>query len=149
MKKRSLPFTLFVLGLSGVLPVLAGCPKEQPAPVIFDAAPPPPVESTAPVDLMPLEDAGLEEEDADADAAPKKAGVNVNVARVRQCCNAISALAKGLGASPEAGILNGAAASCNVAASQLSPNSTGAELAPVRAMIKQSGKAIPGVCSGI
>lgn len=148
MKKRTLPFTFVVLALAGALPTLAGCPKDPPAPVVFDAAPAPEV-SSAPVDLMPLEDAGIEEEDADAEAGPKKPGVNLSVARMRQCCNAISSLAKGLGASPEAGLLNGAAASCNVAANQLSPNSTGAELAPIRAMIKSSGKAVPGVCSGI
>jgi len=147
MKKRTLPFTFVVLALAGALPTLAGCPKDPPPPVVFDAAPPP-VVSSAPVDLAPLEpieDAGVE--DADADAGPKKPGVNINVARARQCCAAISALAKGLGASPEAGMLNGAAASCNVAANQLGPNSTGAELAGVRAMLKASGKAIPGVCN--
>ena len=149
MKKRTLPFTFAVLALSGALPTLAGCPSDKPT-VTFDAAPPPVVSSVAPVDLMPLEDAGIDEGDADAaDTGPKKPGVNLNVARAKQCCAAISAQAKALGASPEAGMLNGIAASCNVAAGQLSPSSTGAELAAVRNALKASGKAIPGVCSGL
>jgi hypothetical protein len=146
MKKRTLPFTFVVLSMSGALPLLAGCPKDPP-PVVFDAAPPPVVSSAEPVDLAPLEDAGLEEFDADADAGPKKPGVNINVARVRACCNAIAAQGKALGASPEAAIINGIAGSCTVAANQLSPSSTGAELAPIRNALKASGKAIPGVCN--
>ena len=115
--------------------------------MVFDAAPPPPVVSNEPVDLAPLEDAGLEEIDAGPDAGPKGPGVNINVARMRRCCSAIAAQGKALGASPEAAVINGIAASCNVAAGQLSPSSTGAELAPIRNMLKAGGKPIPGVCN--
>ncbi len=146
MKKRSLPLAFVVLSVCGVVPMLAGCPKDPP-PVVFDAAPPPAVSSVEPVDLAPLEDAGIEEVDAGEDAGPKKPGVNINVARMRACCNAIAAQGKALGASPEAGIINGIAGSCRVAAGQLSPSSTGAELAPIRNMLKASGKPIPGVCN--
>lgn len=147
MKTSSISVVL--LALSGVLPILSGCPKkEDPQPIVFDAAPPPPPPSAEPVDLAPLEDAGVEEEDADADAGKPKPGVNVNVARVRQCCNAISAQGKALGASPEGATLMGIAASCNAAAAQLSPNSTGVELAAVRQVLK-AGKALPAICSGL
>lgn len=149
MKNSRTPITLVLLALSGVLPTLAGCPKDPPPPV-FDAAPPPVVSSSEPVDLAPLEDAGTEDLDADADAAkPKGPGVNVNVARVKQCCNAISAQGKALGASPEGASILQVAATCNAVASQLSPSSTGVELAAVRQALKASGKALPAVCSGL
>ncbi len=148
MKTSSISVVL--LALSGVLPILSGCPKKE-EPVVFDAAPPPVVSSVEPVDLAPLEDAGIEEEeDADADAGkPKGPGVNINVARVRQCCNAIAAQGKALGASPEGASLMTVAATCNAAAAQLSPSSTGVELAAVRQALKASGKALPGICSGL
>lgn len=146
MKKCTLPFAVVVVSVCGALPMLAGCPKDPP-PVVFDAGPPPAVSSVEPVDLAPLEDAGVEVEDAGDDSGPKKPGVNINVARMRACCNAIAAQGKALGASPEAAVINGIAGSCRVAAGQLSPSSTGAELAPIRNMLKASGKAIPGVCN--
>lgn len=145
MKKRTLPFAFVVVSMSGALPLLAGCPKDPP-PVVFDAAPPV-VASIEPVELAPLEDAGGEALDADADTGPKKPGLNINVARMRACCNAIAAQGKALGASPEAGFINGIAGTCNAAAKQLSPNATGAELAPIRQMLKAGGKPIPGVCN--
>ncbi len=139
---------LFVLSLCGLSAVLLGCPKKDPAPVV-DAAPPPPppVEDSAPTALVPMEeDAGLDASDA-ADAKPKYAWyVPTNVLRLKQCCNALAAEAKRMGASPEAGMFASAAAQCNTLASQVAPNGTAPELGVLRGLL--AGRNIPAVCGG-
>src|SRR4051812_3348540 len=83
---------LFVLALTGVVPFLAGCPKKETL-VIDAGAPPPPVETNT--QLVPMEeDAGAPDADADAPPVYKGPGVNANVARLQQCCNALAAQAK-------------------------------------------------------
>ncbi len=126
---------------------MSKCKKEQP---VVDAGPAPvptPVETAPAVDLQPeIVDAGA----PDADAAPPKyngPAYNPNVARIRQCCAAIGAQAKTLGASPEAATLAGAAAQCNAAAAALQTNPNAPEMAMLKAAL--AGKSIPAVCAGL
>jgi len=136
-----------LLTSSGVaLVALPACEKKAPpAPV---EAPPPPPADTAPVDIKPLDDSPG---DAAPEAAPPKphgnwTPPNPNAARVRQCCNAIRNQAKNLGASPEATLMIGVAAQCDLVASQVSGGSA-PEFAQVRQMLK--GRTIPAACSGM
>jgi hypothetical protein len=126
---------------------------KKPPPAVVDAGPPPVVEvDAAPVNLAPLdEDAGVDAADANDGAAPKKtgSGLNTNQSRAKQCCSAIRAQAKQLGASPEANMLLGIATTCDQLAVQVGPTSGGQapELAPLRQMLK--GKTMPAVCQGL
>jgi hypothetical protein len=139
--------TTFALAVCSVVPLLAACPKKETPTV--DAAPPPP----APVEdvqtnLIPMEeDAGQADADADAPAV-KYTGpaVNTNVARLKQCCNALSAEAKRMGSSPEAGMFAAAAAQCSTMASQIAPSGTAPELGALRGLL--AGRNIPAVCAG-
>lgn len=137
---------LFALAASSAIPLLAACPKKE-TPAIVDAAPPPPpVEDAAPLVLVPVEeDAGV---DAGADAGPKKYGpaVNANVARLKQCCAALGAQAKQLGASPEAGMLQQAAAQCSAMAGQAGASGNAPELGVLRTLL--AGRTVPAVCAG-
>jgi hypothetical protein len=127
------------------MPLLVACPKKDPPPP--DAAPPPPPDpDTGATVLVPLEeDAGA---DADADAKKVFTGkpVNTNVARLKQCCNALSAEAKRLGASPEAGMFTNAAAQCTVIANGVGPNGNAPELGTIKTLL--AGRTIPAVCAG-
>ncbi|MBL8608257.1 MAG: hypothetical protein JNL38_13115 [Myxococcales bacterium] len=149
MSRRKVFRSVFVmLAPLGLVPTLAACPK-KPDPVVDAGAPPPPpaVEDAAPLDLQPEgSDAG---DAGDGDAAPdakKYTGpyVPANVVAIRQCCAQISAQAKSLGVSPEAGFLMGLAAQCNQTANavQANPNS------PEVAMFKNAmaGRNLPPVC---
>lgn len=140
--------TIFALAVFSFLPILSACPKKDP-PVIVDAAPPPPPPEpdTGPVDLAPLEeDAGV---DADAEAGPKKftGKYNPNLARMKQCCNALRAEAKRMGASPEAGMFMQAAATCDGLAAQATASGTAPELSAVRGLL--AGRQMPPMCSGL
>lgn len=69
-------------------------------------------------------------------------GGNSALARLKQCCAALAAEAKRLGASPEAGVLASAAAQCNtIAASGNAP-----EVGVLKNLL--AGRTIPPVCAG-
>jgi hypothetical protein len=137
--------TVFVLAIFSAMPLLVACPKKE-TPVV-DAAPPPVVEvDSAPLVLTTLEDdAGA---DADAEAAPKATGPGVptNVARLRQCCNQLRVQAKAMGATPESGMLVGAAAQCDTLAGQAAPGANAPELGLLRTAL--AGRNIPAICAG-
>jgi len=143
----SLRRTVFVLAIASALPLLVACPKkEEPAPV--DAAPPPQPEEDVQTVLVPMEEPPLEE-DAGVDAEPPKytgPAVNPNVARFKQCCNAIAAEGKRLGNSPEGGLFTSAAAQCNAIANQLGPKGAAPELGVVRTLL--AGRTLPAACAG-
>ena len=138
--------TLFALAVCSVVPLLAACPKkETPA---FDAGPPPaPEEDVQTALILMEEDAGEDAADA-ADAKPKYTGpaVNTNVARLKQCCNALAAEAKRMGSSPEAGMFSAAAAQCSTMAAQAGPTGTAPELGALRGLL--AGRNILAVCAG-
>jgi hypothetical protein len=132
-----------------LLPVL-GCPKKDPVVIDAGVAVVAPVATPeAPIELKPAveEDAGMVDAGSDAGKKPTGPGVPANVLRLRQCCSALGAQAKSLGASPEAGFLLGAAATCNGLAGQAGGNGNAPELAPLKNLLK--GKTIPPVCQGL
>jgi len=92
------------------------------------------------------EDAG--EVDAGVDAAVKATGraVNTNVARLKQCCSALSAEAKRMGSSPEAGMFASAAAQCSTLAGQIGPSGNAPELGAIRGLLV--GRNVPAICAG-
>ena len=69
-----------------------------------------------------------------------------NAGRLAQCCAAIAAEGARLGASPEGGMLIGAAAQCRVLVAQAGPNGTAPELTALRAAL--AGRNLPG-CAGL
>jgi hypothetical protein len=69
-----------------------------------------------------------------------------NVGRLSQCCAAIGAEARRLGASPEGGMLLGVAAQCQLLVNAAGPNGTAPELSALRAAL--AGRNIPG-CAGL
>jgi hypothetical protein len=135
-------------GVSALV-LLAAC-KEPPAAATFDAAPAPVPTDAAPTVLVPLdEDAGIV---VDASRPPVRhagSGLTSNQARAKQCCNELRAQAKTLGASPEANILTGFAAQCDMVAMQMGPTSGGQapEFGALRQLLK--GHTIPGICNGL
>lgn len=138
---------LAALAFSAV-PLLAACPKKETPTVDAAPPPPPPVEDAAPLVLVPVgeEDAGS---DAGEDAGkPKWTGpaVNANVLRLKQCCNALGAEAKKMGASPEAGLLVQAAAQCSAMANQAGASGNAPELGVLRTLL--AGRTLPAVCAG-
>jgi hypothetical protein len=147
MMSLSLRSTVFALAIASAVPLLSACPKKEPAPA--DAAPPPPPpEPDASTVLVPMEEPPVVE-DAGVDASPPKytgPAVNPNVARFKQCCNALAAEAKRMGNSPEAGMFASAAAQCNTIANQLGPKGTAPELGVVRTLL--AGRTLPAACSG-
>lgn len=142
MDSRKIVAVVFAL-----LPIL-GCPSKKPE--VVDAAPaavPTPVATPEPIELKPaeIEDAGIVDAAPDV-KKPTGPGVPANVANLRRCCGALAAQAKTLGASPEAGMILAAAATCNGLAGQAA-NGNAPELAPLKNMMK--GKSIPPVCQGL
>jgi hypothetical protein len=137
---------VFAFALFSAMPLLVACPKKE-APVLVEAAPPPePEQDSAPLVLTTLEeDAG---EDADADAAKKATGPGVptNVARLRQCCAQLRKQAKAMGATPESGMLVGAAAQCDGLAAAAGPGTSAPELGVLKAAL--AGRNIPAICAG-
>jgi hypothetical protein len=148
MKSRVVVRPLFVVGFGMILPLLAGCPKKhEDAP---DAAPvavvAPPDAAPVVLDLADPPDAAV----AEIDAGPVHhagTGVGGNAARIKQCCRAIRGEAKALGASPEANIMIGVAAQCEMAASQSGASGTAPEMAVVRNMLR--GRNLPALCAGL
>ena len=69
-----------------------------------------------------------------------------NLARLKQCCNALAAEAKRLGSSPEAGMLNSAAQQCIVLVNAAGPSGTAPELGAIRTAL--AGRNVPAVCAG-
>jgi len=149
MPRLSIRLMVAVLTTTGVAALASGCSscKKEPPPPI-DLGPPPAPADAGIVQLTPLEDAGM---DSGVDAPPAKHGTwtppNPNAARIRQCCNAIRHEAKNLGASPEATLMVGVAAQCDLIATQVTSNGSAPEFAQVRAMLK--GRVIPAACSGM
>ena len=144
MTRSSHRLVFAFLVASGVA-VLCGCEKKVTPPV--EAPPPPPPVDAGIVQLVPLDDAG----DAAPEAAPVKphgpyVPTNTNTARIKQCCNAVRHEAAKLGAAPEAAVMIGLAAQCDLLAVQASSGNA-PEFAQVRAMLK--GRTIPAACSGM
>jgi hypothetical protein len=138
--------TVFAFAIFSALPLLVACPKKEVPPAVDAAPPPPPEPEASTVVLTPLEDdAGA---DADADAAKKATGPGVptNVARLRQCCGQLRTQAKAMGASPEAGMLLGAAAQCDGIAAQAGGAGNAPELGLLKAAL--AGRNIPPICAG-
>jgi len=140
-------FVLAFLATAGSALVLtSGCEKKKPPPVEVPPPPPPPVDAGVVV-LVPLDDAG----DAAPEVGPARphgnwTPPNPNAARIRQCCNAIRGEAKKLGAAPEAAMLIGIAAQCDLLAGQVTGGNA-PEFAQVRQMLK--GRTVPAACSGM
>lgn len=134
------------------IPLLVAACKEAPPAATFDAAPAAVPTDAAPTVLVPLdEDAGI-----GVDASPPPvhhaaggSGLTSNQTRAKQCCNELRTQAKSLGASPEANILAGFAAQCDMVAMQIGPTSGGQapEFGALRQLLK--GHTIPGVCNGL
>ncbi|HEY8076715.1 MAG TPA: hypothetical protein VIF62_21465 [Labilithrix sp.] len=135
--------SILSLGFVAVLVLATACNNHKPVPIV-DAAPPA-VTPDTPTNLAPLtdDDAG---EDAGNDAGPKKPGVFVDpkVARIKQCCGALRTQAKALGASPEAGLILGAAAQCDGIAAQAGAKGTAPELGFLRTI-----RTVPPICQGL
>jgi len=137
---------LFVLALTGVVPVLAGCPKKE-TPIVDAGAPPPPPTDTN-VNLVPMEeDAGTPDADAEAGPVYRGPAVNVNVQRLTQCCNALATQAKQNANSPEGQMVLQVANQCTAAAKNVGPGGTAPEFAIIRQMM--AGKTIPAACQGM
>jgi hypothetical protein len=147
MDSRVSRISAAIAGLFVLLPVL-GCPNKDKG--VPDAAPAvvAPVATPEPTQELKLaepEDAGIVDAAPDV-KKPTGPGVPANVARLRQCCGALSAQARTLGASPEAGFLLGAANTCNMLAGQAGSGNA-PELAPLKNLLR--GKTIPPVCQGL
>jgi len=149
MTRSPLRHVLAFLATSGLAVIAAPASAKKPPPVVAAAPPPPPPVDAGVVQLVPLDDAG--------DAAPEASGgparphgngapTNSNTARIKLCCNAIRGEAKKLGAAPEAMVMVGIAAQCDLLALQASSGSA-PEFAQVRQMLK--GRTIPNACAGM
>jgi len=94
------------------------------------------------------------EEDTGADTGPAAPGHHggggggggTNAARIKQCCNGMRKQAAGMGPSPEANIVIGLAAQCDLLAAQAA-GGTAPEFGAFRQMI--SGRTLPAACSGL
>lgn len=146
---RSLrPLTTLVI--ASFLPLLTGsaCKKELPPVVDAGPAPTPTPADTTPTDFQPISDDAGADAGTDAGTKPKWTGPaqNGNVARLKQCCAQLSGQAKQLANSPEGGMLQQAAAQCNVIATQAGPSGNAPELGAIRMLLQ--GKNIPNACAG-
>jgi hypothetical protein len=142
---RTLRFAALLVGVSLFN---LGCPKKPPPPAAeVDAGEPEVVDAGVTV-LEPLEDdAGPET--GPATPSPRTGGGGgggTNAARIRQCCNAMRKQATNMGASPEANIVIGLAAQCDLLAAQAA-GGTAPEFGAFRQMI--SGRTLPSACSGL
>lgn len=146
MNRRST--SRIVVGLSLALSPLfllgsTGCKKDKP---VDDAALPainePDVVEVAPLEELDAGDAG----DGDADAA-KKYGPAGAGAKIRACCNSISAYLNNplVKMSPEGAAAKGYLGQCYATASAVDKNPNAPEVAQLRATM--AGKPIPG-CGG-
>ncbi|HVH46245.1 MAG TPA: hypothetical protein VM925_28080 [Labilithrix sp.] len=84
--------------------------------------------------------------DPSAKGAKTGGGGGGGLARLQQCCTQLAAEAKRLGSSPEAGMLNSAAAQCTTLVKAAGPTGTAPELGAIRTML--AGRNIPAVCAG-
>lgn len=84
--------------------------------------------------------------DSAAKGAKAATGGSTNVARLKQCCAQLQAEAKRLGASPEAGVINGAAAQCMTIANAAGPSGNAPELNVLRTLL--AGRNVPALCAG-
>jgi hypothetical protein len=142
---RSLPFVAFLIGVSLFT---LGCPKKPPPPPADLDAGEPEVVDAGVTQLEPLE------EDTGADTGPAAPGHHggggggggTNAARIKQCCNGMRKQAAGMGPSPEANIVIGLAAQCDLLAAQAA-GGTAPEFGAFRQMI--SGRTLPAACSGL
>lgn len=75
------------------------------------------------------------------------AGGNNSLARLRQCCAALGAQAKQLGSSPEAGLIQTAAAQCMALVNAAGPNGNAPEISAIKTML--AGRQLPAVCAGL
>ena len=150
MRCRSTSRLLAALACAVVVPsVVLACKKPQPE--VVDAGPPPAATDAAPAVIQALDDdaGAVDASDAGKPAHHPGSGLNTNQMRAKQCCAALRSQAKQLGASPEANMLLGFAATCDQLAVQVGPTAGGQapELEPLRQMLK--GKTMPGVCQGL
>ncbi len=126
----------------------AGCDRCSGHATPIDAGVPTAVPTVVPtlpsLEPPPEEDAGVV--DAGTDAAKKGVVLPTNVTRLKQCCAQLAVEARKLGASPEAGILLGAAGQCNALVSQAGASGTAPELGAIRTALK--GRTVPPVCAG-
>lgn len=69
------------------------------------------------------------------------------LARLKQCCSALSNEAKRMANSPEAGMFASASAQCNTLAAQAAPSGDVPDLSVVRNIL--SGRTLPTACAGL
>ncbi|MDB4943726.1 MAG: hypothetical protein JWP97_3260 [Labilithrix sp.] len=74
-------------------------------------------------------------------------GGSNSLARLAQCCAAITAEGKRLGPSPEGGMIIAAGAQCSALVQAAGPNGNAPELGAVKGML--AGRQLPAVCSGL
>lgn len=79
-------------------------------------------------------------------AKPAGGAPSGNVGRLAQCCNALAAQAKALGASPEAGVLSSAAAQCLALVNAAGPSGNAPEMGVLKTLL--AGRAVPAICAG-
>ncbi len=149
MNRFPLRRALTLLAMTLAMPLFTlGCPKKA-SPVTVDAAPDEPdVIDAGVVQLEPLDD------DSGPEAAPPAptghggggGGASANQYRIKQCCAAMRKQAAGLGPSPEANILVGLAAQCDLVAVQ-AVGGTAPEFGVLRQMI--AGRTLPAACAGL
>lgn len=72
---------------------------------------------------------------------------NGNLEKLKQCCAALGAQGKALGASPEGMTIQSYAAQCTALVAQAGPNGNAPELGPLRTYLQ--GANIPAVCKGL
>jgi len=127
----------------------AGCSScnKKPAPVEEAAAPEPEVVDAGVTQLEPID------EDSGPEAGPPAhtghgggGGGGGNAAKIKACCNAMRKQAAGMGPSPEANMVIGLAAQCDLIAAQAA-GGTAPEFGAFRQMI--AGRTLPGACSGL
>jgi hypothetical protein len=141
---RTLPLAALVVGVSLFT---LGCPKKPPPPPAEVDAGEPEVVDAGVTQLEPLEDdAGPETGPAGPVRHGGGGGGGANAARIKQCCNAMRKQATNMGASPEANIVIGLAAQCDLVAAQAA-GGTAPEFGAFRQMI--SGRTLPAACSGL
>jgi hypothetical protein len=145
MTRSLLQRALIAIAVAGIIPTMAACPK-KPQPVVVDAEPPPVVVDAAPMLLEPIgDDAGVDAAEAGHPHAGGGKPVDPFVARLKQCCAALSKQAKDNGNPPD---LMPAVNTCNMTAQQLQANPNAPELNALRPLLKMV-KNLPGLCSGI
>jgi hypothetical protein len=137
--------SLVVIAALGLLPTLAACPKKA-QPVVADAEPPPVATDAAPNVLEPLvEDAGFDANDAKPHATGGGHAVDPTIARLKQCCAALSKQAKENGNPPD---IMPAVNTCNQVSAALAANPNAPELNAVRPLLKMV-KNLPPLCQGL